>query len=117
MYSSSSHLYEVKTALRYHDTFINCSILPANTQVIWKYRNTPLNTRNSDKYMKNSSGLIIYNVTDDDEGEYVCLSLPLTLLQAHIKLNIRRKNLIIAMAKIYYDIYYVYNTTVGQGKF
>ena len=93
MYSRSSQLYEVKTALRYHDTFINCSILPANTSVIWKYRNTILNTRSSDKYMENSSGLIVYNVTDDDEGQYICLSQPFTLLQAYIQLNVKCKKL------------------------
>ena len=95
MYSSSPQLYEVNTALRYHDTFINCSILPAKTHVIWKYRNTFLNTSNHEKYTKNSSGLIIHNVTDDDEGQYTCLVLlPLILLQANIKLNINRKDLI-----------------------
>lgn len=73
MYSSNLQLYEAKTSFRYHDTFINCSVQPTNTFVIWKYRGVPLDTRNSDKYIQNSSGLIIHNVTNEDEGQYVCL--------------------------------------------
>ena len=100
-YSRSSQLYEVKAALPYSDTFINCSILPADTQVTWEYRNTILNTTNSDKYMKNSSGLIVYNVTDDDEGQYICLSQPFTLLQAYIQLNVKCKKLKIWLQHTY----------------
>ena len=72
MYGSSLQLYEAKTALRYHDIFINCSVLPTNTFVTWTYMESLLNTSNSNKYAQNSSGLIIHNVTDDDEGQYVC---------------------------------------------
>lgn len=72
MYGSSLQLYEAKTALRYHDIFINCSVLPTDTFVTWKYKDSLLNTSNSNKYTENSSGLIIHNVTDDDEGQYVC---------------------------------------------
>ena len=64
-------MFEVKTALRFNDTFINCSVHPANTLVSWKYRDILL-SNNSDKYTQNSSGLIVHNVTNDDEGQYVC---------------------------------------------
>ena len=88
MYGSSNRLYDIKSALRYHNTFINCSILPADAFKIWKYRNATIS--NSDKYTKNDSGLMIHNVTDNDEGQYVCTTL--TLLQAFINLSVHCKN-------------------------
>ena len=91
MYTSRPQLYEVKTALRYHDTFINCSVLSTtNVHVIWKYRNVHVNISNTDKYTKNSSGLIIHNLTNDDEGQYVCSIVQLTL-KAYITVNVNCK--------------------------
>ena len=86
MYSSSLQLHEVKTVLRYHDIFINCSVMPTDTFVIWKFKESSLNTSNSNKYTQNSSGLIIHNVTNDDEGQYVC-SIDKTKM-AYISLDI-----------------------------
>ena len=65
----------VLTILCYNDLFIKCS-----ANALWKHRNAYLNTSNSDKYTKRSSGLIIHNVTNKDEGQYVCLTLTPTLL-------------------------------------
>ena len=63
----SNLLPTVLTILRYNDLFIKCS-----ANVLWKNRNASLNTSYSDKYTQNSSGLIIHNVTNEDEGQYVC---------------------------------------------
>ena len=52
---------------------MNCSVLPIDTCVIWKYGNSSLIARDGDKYTQNSTGLIIHNVTNDDEGQYLCL--------------------------------------------
>ena len=91
MYTSRPQLYEAKTALRYHDTFINCSVLSTtNVHVIWKYKNVRVNISNTDKYTKNSSGLIIHNVTHDDEGQYVCLIFR-SILKAYITVNVTCK--------------------------
>ena len=88
MYSSSFELHEVKTALRYHDTFINCSVLSTtDVHPLWKYRNAFVNISNTNKYTQNRSGLIIHNVTDDDKGQYVCLILQL-MLKAYITVNV-----------------------------
>ena len=99
MYTSRPQLYEAKTALQYHDTFINCSVLSTtNVHVIWQYRNALVNISNIDKYTKNSSGLIIHNVTDDDEGQYVCLVVQPTL-KAYITVNVN--------CKITYAVYWI----------
>ena len=99
IYTTSSQLYDIKTALRYHDTFINCSVLSTtNEQVIWKYRNVLVNISNTDKYTKNGSGLIIHNVTNDDEGQYVC-SIVQPILKAYITVNVN--------CKISYAVYWI----------
>ena len=88
MYTDSSQLYEVKTALRYHDIFLNCSLLSTtDVRAIWKYRNAFVNNNNINKYTQNSSGLIIHNVTDEDKGQYVCWILQ-PFLKAYITVNV-----------------------------
>ena len=55
----SSPLYENKTALRYHDRFLNCSVYPDNTNAVWGFgpNHIPLDTSTGDKYAKYISGL------------------------------------------------------------
>ena len=57
----------------------------------WEFRPNyvPLNTSNTNKYATNDSGLTIYNVTNDDQGLYVCMVDP---LKAFILLNVTCKS-------------------------
>ena len=89
----SSPLYENKTALRYHDIFLNCSVYPTNTDTVWEFgpNHIPLDTSTGDKYAENSSGLTIYNVTNDDEGYYVCVVGNANPLEAFISLTVTCK--------------------------
>lgn len=90
----SSPLYENKTALCHHDIFLNCSVNPANANIGWEFRpnHVPLYTRNTNKYAQNSSGLTIYDVTDDDQGLYVCVVGNINPLEAFISLNVNCKS-------------------------
>ena len=97
MYSSSLQLHEVKTTLRYHDIFMNCSVLPTETFVIWKFKESSLNASSNNKYTQNSSGLIIHNVTNDDEGQYVCLFDQTK--KAYISLDVICKTFILLVIK------------------
>ena len=86
----SSPLYENKTALCYHNIFLNCSVNPTNRNTMWEFRpnHVPLYTRDTNKYAQNSSGLTIYNVTNDDQGLYVCVVSNANPLEAFISLNV-----------------------------
>ena len=92
----SSQLFENKTALHYHDIFLNCSVYPASTKVAWEFglNHILLNINNKNKYAKNSSGLTIYNVTSDDAGLYVCVVGNVNPLEASISLTVTCKSYI-----------------------
>ena len=91
-----SRLSENKTALRYHDIFLNCSVYPASMNVAWEFGSNHflLNTNNENKYTQNSSGLTIYNVTSDDAGLYVCVVGNVNPLEAFISLTVTCKSYI-----------------------
>ena len=82
----SSFIYEEKTALHYSDVFINCSVEPSDAYTSWKFENTYI--VNNDKYSRNISGLTIHNVTEEDQGQYICF---LGTLNATILLKVVRK--------------------------
>ena len=84
----NSPLYESKTVLRYHDVFLNCSVNPPDRKISWEFNHSRLDIRDMNKYAKNNTGLTIYNVTDDDQGVYVCLVGNVSPLEAFISLNI-----------------------------
>lgn len=88
-------MYENKTALRYHDIFLNCSINPDSIiSTLWEYgpNRSLLYTRNKNKYTRNHTGLTIHNVTKDDEGQYVCLVGNVNPLEAFILLTVSCKH-------------------------
>ncbi|XP_065898900.1 immunoglobulin superfamily member 10-like [Dysidea avara] len=65
-----------QTALCYQDNFINCSFTPTvdfSNSIYWDYRGRLLNTFSHPKYSHNTSGLMIYNFTEADQGIYKCL--------------------------------------------
>jgi len=92
-YSNNSSINEIKTALRYHDIFLNCSFYPTYYYTLWEYgpNHALLDKTNRDKYAISSSGLTIYNVTNDDEGQYVCLVGTANPLTAFISLVVTCK--------------------------
>ena len=53
-----------------------------------------LDTTTENKYLKNSSGLTIYNVTNEDEGQYVCVVGNVNPLEAFISLTVTCKSYI-----------------------
>ena len=81
--SGSSFIYEEKNASRYTDVFLNCSVDPIDAHTSWKFENTCI--VNDDKYSQNNSGLTIHNVTEEDQGQYICF---LGELNATILLNV-----------------------------
>ena len=82
----SGYIYEEKTALRYTDVFINCSVDPIDAYTFWYFKDTRI--FNDDKYSQNISGLTIYNVTEEDQGHYICFLGDVDPLDATIWLNI-----------------------------
>ena len=92
----SSPLFENKTALRYHNTFLNCSVYPSSINVVWEFgpNRILLDTRITNKYAINSSGMTIYNVTSNDEGHYVCVIGNVNPLEAFISLIVTCKTYI-----------------------
>ena len=66
----SGYIYEVQTALRYTDVFINCSVDSVGAYTSWEFEDTDI--LNNDKYRQNNSGLTIYSVTEEDQGHYIC---------------------------------------------
>ena len=82
----SGYIYEEKTALRYTDVFINCSVNPIDAYTSWYFEDTHI--LNSNKYSQNISGLMIYNITEEDQGNYICFLGDLDPLSATIRVNI-----------------------------
>jgi len=75
VYSNQSFIFEERYVLRKFDVFLNCSAdygtEPDNIS-IWKLDDEPVWINETSKYNMNSSGLTIYNVTIEDEGNYTC---------------------------------------------
>ena len=85
----SNYIYEEKTALRYTDVFINCSVDPIDASTSWDFENIRINDlNNNDKYSQNISGLTIYNVTEQDQGHYICFLDSIDPLNATILLDV-----------------------------
>ena len=74
MFSNDSMLYEERYTLLGSDVFINCSVnygTEYNT-TSWLFNNETLLINQTSRFEQNMSGLIIYNVTEMDEGFYNC---------------------------------------------
>ena len=85
--SGSNYIYEERTALRYTDVFINCSVDPIDASTSWEFESITIHYSN-DKYSKNNSGLTIHNFTEEDQGHYICFLGHGLLKNATILLNI-----------------------------
>ena len=85
--SGSNYIYEERTALRYTDVFINCSVDPIDVSTSWEFESIHINDSN-DKYSINNSGLTVHNVTEEDKGHYICFLGHKDPLNATILLNI-----------------------------
>ena len=72
--------------MRYTDVYINCSVDPIDAYTSWSFENTKI--RNNYKYIQNASGLIISNVTEEDQGHYICFLGNVDPLNATILLKV-----------------------------
>ena len=86
----NNYVYEERTVLRYTDVFINCSVDPIDAYTSWDFDNIRISDHNNNevKYSQNNSGLNIYNVTEEDQGHYICFLGNVDPLNATILLNI-----------------------------
>ena len=89
MFSTDSMLFEDRIAILGSDAFINCSVNYGTEYNVtsWLFDNQLLINQTS-RFDQNTSGLIIYNVTKLDEGNYTCY---VEQLKAHIILSIECK--------------------------
>ena len=82
-------IYEEKVALHYTDVFINCSVEPIGAYTSWNFENIRISDfNNKNKYSQNISGLTIYNVTEEDQGNYICFLHTADSLNATIQLSV-----------------------------
>ena len=74
MFSNDSVLFEDRYTLLGSDVFINCSVNYGTEYNItsWFFDYEPLLINQTTRFIQNTSGLIIYNVTEMDEGYYTC---------------------------------------------
>ena len=75
MFSGQSYMFEERDALLESDIFLNCSIdygTQPNNITKWKLDGELMWINETTKYNVNASGLIVYNVTAEDEGNYAC---------------------------------------------
>ena len=81
---------EEKFALFGSDMFINCSVNYGTEYNItsWLFDNEPLLINQTFRFSQNTSGLIVYNVTELDEGNYTCY---VDRLQADILVHVEYK--------------------------
>jgi len=71
-------IFEERTALRHTDVFINCSVDPNDTPTLWYFEDidthiSDLNKTDKYQYIQNISGLTIHNVTEKNQGHYICI--------------------------------------------
>ena len=63
------------------DAFLNCSVdygTEPDNIAEWRLDGEPLRIKNTSKYNVNTSGLTVYNVTAEDQGNYSCYVYRLT---------------------------------------
>ena len=74
VYSNNSVLFEDIIAILGSDIFINCSVNYGTEYNItsWLLDYEPLLFNQTTRFDQNTSGLIIYNVTESDEVAYIC---------------------------------------------
>ena len=74
VFSNNVVLFEDQYAQLGSNMFINCSVNYGTEYNItsWLFDYEPLLINQTSKFSQNTSGLIIYNVTELDEGYYIC---------------------------------------------
>ena len=74
VFSDDIALFEERFTLLGSDVFINCSVNYGTEYNItsWLFDNKPLLINQTSRFSQNTSGLIIHNVTELDEGNYTC---------------------------------------------
>ena len=74
MFSDDSTLLEDRYTLLGSDVFMNCSVNYGTEYNItsWLFDYEPLLINQTSRFDQNTSGLIIYNVTESDEAAYIC---------------------------------------------
>ena len=75
VFSSQSYMLKETNALLESDIFLNCSVdygTQPNNITIWTIDGELVWINETTKYNVNTSGLTIYNVTTEDEGNYTC---------------------------------------------
>ena len=74
VFSNDSVLFEERIVLLESDVFINCSVnyrTEYNT-TSWLFDYEPLLINQTSRFRQSMSGLTIYNVTESNEGYYIC---------------------------------------------
>ena len=83
VFSSQPYMYMERDSLLDSDIFLNCSVdygtQPSNI-TIWRLDGQLIWIDETTKYNVNTSGLTIYNVTAEDEGNYACHVQQLTAI-------------------------------------
>ena len=74
VFGNGSVLFEERITLLGSDVFINCSVNYGTEYNItsWLFNYEPLLINQTSKYSQNTSGLTVYNVTESNEGYYIC---------------------------------------------
>ena len=68
-------MFEQKVTLLESDVFLNCSVdygTEPNNITIWTLDGELVWINETSKYNVNASGLTVYNVTAEDQGNYTC---------------------------------------------
>ena len=84
VFSSQSYMLKERNALLESDIFLNCSVdygTQPNNITKWRLDGELVWINETTKYNVNTSGLTIYNVTAEDEGNYTCLVHHLTAVK------------------------------------
>jgi len=74
IFSEKLDILQEKVVLKQSDIFLNCSVnygTEYNT-ASWQLDNEPLWINETFKYHQNTSGILVKNVTAEDEGNYTC---------------------------------------------
>ena len=69
---NDTYFLEEKVTLLESDVFFNCLINYDSNVTVWTLDGELVWINETSKYNVNASGLIVYNVTAEDEGNYTC---------------------------------------------
>ena len=105
VFSNDTKLFEKKFTFLGSDAFINCSVNYGTEYNItsWLFDNEPLLINQTTRFSQNTSGLIIYNVTELDEGNYTCYVDKLrAYILVHVECKICKRIHMMQSLKYYY---------------